>query len=372
MKILYSCLSKSWGGMEMYTLTAVRQLLRRNHHVELLCASGSRLYREAARSGITAHRVLGSVYFNPVFIAKTAMMIRNNAYEVIHTQSSKDLWLLVPALTLAKSNIPLLLTKQVGSYITKKDFLHRWIYNRVTYALGISEVIRKNLLDTCPLPEEKVKLLPNGIDVRLFDPSRGNREKVRKEFGFKDDEIVLGMMARFSPGKGHEEFLYAARVLNGQYPNLRFLIVGEASRGENHYAAAVKNLARDYRLSNVIFTGFRSDTVDVLSALDIFVFPSHAEAFGIALAEAMAMAKPSVCARADGVMDIAVDGVTSLMFERKNGQDLVEKLHPLIRNRNLREQFGRAARTRIVERFDIEILTDAVIEIYTEALRTAG
>jgi glycosyltransferase involved in cell wall biosynthesis len=149
------------------------------------------------------------------------------------------------------------------------------------------------------------------------------------------------------------------------------MIVGEASRGEDRYAASVRKLAQDYQLSNVIFTGYRSDTVDVLSAIDIFVFPSHAEAFGIALAEAMAMGKPSVCARADGVIDIAVDGVTSLMFEKKNGEDLVEKLQPLIRNRDLRKRLGTAARARIMERFDIEILTDAVINIYHEALRGA-
>jgi len=125
------------------------------------------------------------------------------------------------------------------------------------------------------------------------------------------------MMARFSPGKGHEEFLFAAKELNKNFTNLKFLIVGEPSRGENDYAEAIKKLASDYKLSNLIFTGFRSDTPEVLSAMDIFVFPSHAEAFGIALAEAMSMGKPSVCSNAEGVLDIAVDGVTSLFFEIK-------------------------------------------------------
>ena len=60
-------------------------------------------------------------------------------------------------------------------------------------------------------------------------------------------------------------------------------------------------------------------------ALDIFVFPSHAESFGIALAEAMAVGKPSVCSNAEGVLDIAVDGETSLLFENKNAEDLTKK-----------------------------------------------
>ena len=59
-------------------------------------------------------------------------------------------------------------------------------------------------------------------------------------------------------------------------------------------------------------------------------FHSHAEAFGIALIEAMAMEKPSVCSDADGVPDIAVENETSYMFSVRNGNDLTEKLEQLI------------------------------------------
>ena len=57
MKILYSCLSKSWGGMEMVTLTGMKQLLRHNIRVELLCADDSRLQIEANNLGIIIHSI---------------------------------------------------------------------------------------------------------------------------------------------------------------------------------------------------------------------------------------------------------------------------------------------------------------------------
>lgn len=112
------------------------------------------------------------------------------------------------------------------------------------------------------------------------------------------------------------------------------------------------------------FTGFRSDTPEVLAAMDIFVFPSHAEAFGIALVEAMAMGKPSVCANADGVLDIAVEGSTSFLFENRNTNDLIKKLAILIESPDLRKRFSIDSRNRAVENFDIEKLTDDVIHIY--------
>jgi glycosyltransferase involved in cell wall biosynthesis len=368
MKVLYSCLSKSWGGMEMFTLSAIKQLQKRQIHVELLCISESRIHIEANNIGMIIHPVKASGYFHPYSILRLASIISRGEYDLIHTQASKDLWLIVPALKLLRSKTPLVLTKQVGSAIIKKDKFHKWIYERLTMVLAISRVIKKNLLETCPLEEDKVRLLHNGIDTDKFNPEKISGSKVREEFGIRETEIVIGMLARFSPGKGHEEFLTAAGKLNLKYPNLKYLIVGEASHGENAYADLIKQQAAKANLSNAIFTGFRNDTPEVIAAMDIFVFPSHGEAFGIALTEAMAMAKPSVCSNSDGVLDIALDKETSFLFENKNSDDLTNKIELLINSPGLRAQFGTAARKRAIDNFDLNVLTEKVLKIYDELL----
>lgn len=364
MKILYSCLSKSWGGMEMITLIFIRKLIERNYQVELLCVEESRMQIEANNLGIIIHPVKASGYFHPFTIFKIAALIKNNGYNLIHTQASKDLWLLVPALKMASSKISLFLTKQMGSFIVKKDFLHRFLYKRLTLAFAISTIIKNNLIETTPLPAEKIKLLYNAVDVKKFDPAKVDRNKIRKEFNISDEEILIGMIARFSPGKGHEEFLQSAKTLSSKYKNLKFIIVGEASRGEDEYANSIKRLAENLGTNNIIFAGFRSDTPDVLSAFDIFIFPSHAEAFGIALIEAMAMERASVCANAEGVLDIAVDGQTNLLFQNRNAEDLADKTELLIKDENKRLQMGKAARQRVIEKFEIEIIMDRTIEFY--------
>lgn len=352
----------------MFTLTAVKQLHKKNIQAELVCIKESRIHIEANNRGIITHPIKASGYIHLFSILKLASLMSRGGYNVIHTQASKDLWLLVPALKIFSSKVPLILTKQIGSGIEKKDAFHKWIYKRVTFALAISNVIKKNLLETCPLDEGKVILLHNGIDTARFNPDEVNKEKVRKELGIKESELAVGMLARFSPGKGHEEFLYAAHELNSKYGNLKFIVVGEASRGENAYEESIKKSVQDYELNNVIFTGYRSDTPEVLAAMDIFIFPSHSEAFGIALTEAMAMCKPSVCSNSDGVLDIAVDNETSLLFENRNGNDLVDKVSQLIDLPEKRLKLGKAARKRAVETFDLEILTQRVIEIYNEAV----
>jgi len=353
----------------MFTLQAISQLLKRDIETEVLCYPESRIYSEALKLNFKVHTIKASGYFHPREIIKLNKILRMGAFDLIHTQASKDLWVIVPALKLASSKIPLLMTKQVGSFIVKKDKLHKWIYNRVTLALAISRVIKKNLVDTCPLSEDKIELLHNGVDTKKFHPEIISKDKVRNEFSISKNEIVIGMLARFSWGKGHEEFLFAAKELLPKYSNLKFMIVGEPSRGEDEYAAKIKNLTKEYGIENkIIFAGFRKDTPEVLAAMDIFAFPSHSEAFGIALAEALSMGIPSVCSDSDGVLDIAVNGVTSYLFQKQNGKDLADKIEMLIKSPETRKIFGEASRKRAVDNFDIELLTDKVINIYNRLL----
>lgn len=368
MKIFYSCLSKSWGGMEMITLTFIRKLLERNIHVELLCIEESRMQIEANNLGLIIHPVKASGYVHPFTTLKIASLIKKNKYDLVHTQASKDLWMVVPALKIAQSKIPLFITKHLGSFIVKKDFMHRFLYDRVTKAFAISNVIKNNLVDTTPLQPDKIVLLYNGVDVSKFDPAVAKRESIREEFEIGEQDISIGMIARFSPGKGHEEFLQSAKYLSLKFSNLKFIIVGEASRGEEEYANSIKRLAEKLDIKNVFFAGFRNDTPDVLSAMDIFIFPSHAEAFGIALIEAMAMEKASVCANADGVLDIAVDGKINLLFQNKNADDLAAKTEQLIIDGNKRLLMGKAARERVLKMFDIEIITDKSIQFYNQSI----
>lgn len=370
MKILISCLSKSWGGLEMFSVTSALQLMKRGFDVKMIAYPDSDVYKDCVNKNVEVHKVKAGSYFHPVEILKLAKFIKKNKFDVIHTQYSKDLWTLVPALQFAGSNCPLFLTKQMGSFIVKKDFLHKALYNRVNNVFAISNIIKTNLLDTCPLTPDKIKLLHNGVDTANYAPQFFDGKPVRKEFNVSDNELAIGMLARLSPGKGHEEFLFSAKKLIAENKNLKFLVIGGASAGEDEYAGKIKSAAAEMGIAdNVIFTGFRKDIPNLLSALDIFVFPSHSEAFGIALVEAMSMAKPCVGTKSDGVLDIIVDSETGYFFEKNNVDELTEKIGLLINSKEKRIDFGNKARERAVSKFDIEVLTDKVIKYYKEVIQ---
>jgi glycosyltransferase involved in cell wall biosynthesis len=369
MKILYSCLSRSWGGLEMRTIQGAQQLLKRNVSTEILCYPNSKIHKEAKALGLITHTLKASGYIHPLQVVKLSSLLKENNYDVVHTQASKDLWMLVPALQLISLQIPLILTKRVGSFIVKKDFLHRWLYSRLTCIIAISREIKQNVIDTCPIPEEKVQLIYNGVDLEKFDPDKADCKRIKKEFNIKEDEIVIGMLARFSPGKGHEEFLAAGKELLKSYHNLRFIIIGEPSAGEEEYAGKIKSMVNDYNIADkAVFTGFRTDIPDLLSAMDIFTFPSHSEAFGNALIEAMAMGKPSVCSNSAGVPEIAIEGKTGYFFKKQDADDLAKKLGLLIDSPHNRKAFGDAARYHVKQNFDLNRVTDKILAIYYDAL----
>lgn len=370
MKVLISCFSKSWGGLEMRTVQSAEELLKQNIKTEILCYPGSKIHSESLDKKIKVQTFKAAGYFHLLIILKLSKLLKAKGFDLIHTQYSKDLWVIVPALNLLKNYIPLILTKRLGSFVSKKDFLHKWIYNRVDKIIAISSVIKKNVLETCPVDENKISLIYNGVETEKYSVSEKERMKIRKEFDVKDDEILVGMTGRFTFGKGHEEFIDAAKNLTRNFNKLKFIIVGEASAGEKEYQERIHNLAGELvKSKKLIFTGYRQDIPSILSAIDIYVLPSHSEAFGVALIEAMAAGKPCISSNTDGVLDIITDNKNGLMFRSKDGKDLEDKIEKLVNDPTLRIRLAENAQRTVNVNFNLKNQTQKNINLYKELIK---
>jgi glycosyltransferase involved in cell wall biosynthesis len=195
----------------------------------------------------------------------------------------------------------------------------------------------------------------------------------RKQFGFAEDDVVIGFVGRFSPGKGHEDLLHAAASLRDDGLTFRVLVTGEASYGEERYEDSIREMCRSLGLGAiVIFAGFRSDIPHVMGSFDILAFPSHAESFGLVLIEAMAMELPVVSTNCDGVLDIVVDGGTGLYVHPRNPTELAAALKRLIRDPLLRAKMGKAGRQRVLQLFDQTKQIDTLENLYSALLKHPG
>jgi glycosyltransferase involved in cell wall biosynthesis len=261
------------------------------------------------------------------------------------------------------------LSKRVGSAITKKDFFHRLTHRHISRVLAISEAIHANVLATLPVDPGRVVTLHDAVDTDEFSPGPGDRPAIKGSFGFSKDSLLVGFVGRFSPGKGHEELLQAAALLKPDFPEVRYLVVGEASFGEEKYAGKIRELALTLGVADVLkFAGFRKDIPQVMRGFDLFAFPSHAESFGVVLIEAMAVGLPAVSTNCDGVLDIMVEGETGFMVPPKNADALARALRGLLEDSATRARMGFAARRRVVELFDQQKQIDGLEQIYADVL----
>ena len=370
-RILQVCSSLAWGGTEMHVPILSGKLRDRGHDVRLVLHPKGSIAGEARERGFTVETVPIGGYVNPLSTCALRRCIRRFRPVVLHLHLSRDLWQAVPAARLAGFDGPLLLTKHVGSYVTKKDPLHRWLYRRVSRVITVSETLNRNVRETCPVPPDRVVTVHPALDLERFDPARYDREDTRRSLGIASEALLVGTVGRVSPGKGFEEFLQAARMLRDRHPemSLRFVVVGEASYGEEAYHDGIVRQARELGLDEtVLFTGFRRDIPALLNAMDVFIFPSRAEGFGATVIEAMAMGVACVSTRSDGTLDTVEDGETGLVFQGGDAVGLARSVESLLMDERLRARIAETGRARARARFNLDAMTNRVEALYAASM----
>jgi glycosyltransferase involved in cell wall biosynthesis len=363
LNILLSCGSYSWGGLEMVALESTLKLLERGLAVKLLCSVDSMLCNKAMELGIETLPYFSNNRKIPLTIMKLKKYLKNTETDIIHSHHSHDLWVLTPALGTAGSSPKLFLTKHVASGVKKKDLFHKQLYNRVDGVFAVSGYIKKSVVNTTPVPENKVHVLPNGVNLSRFNRHKYNRNEILRSLSIPADRTIAGLVGRITPGKGHMELIEAAKLLNIKFPEkLIFVLVGSSGKGEELYEQNIRMLAAG--IHNILFTGQTEEPQKLMSIMDILAFPSHDESFGRVVTEAMAMEIPVAASGYAGVLDIISDGITGMLFKPKDPQSLANALERLITDEPLRKQLAAAGRKLVEEKFTDDIITEKLIEFY--------
>lgn len=361
------CSSRSWGGLEMHVAVLSRWLAEEGHRVEIWCAPGSPLEAEALRLGLTTVPFRPAGYLDLFSSLRLFHQLRKRRVELLHAHYARDLWNIAPVVHLAR-RWPLVFIKHIGTGKPKRDPLHRWIYAAVDRIVAISRVIEENLLATHPVERDRVCIVHHGVDTRTFTFRPEARSLVRVEWGVRDGELLIGSIGRLQSGKGHLEFLDMAAAISARHAQVRFVIVGEATRGEEERARPIYERLHSLQLKDrVTMAGFRSDIPEVLAAMDIFAFPSRAEAFGLVLIEAMAIGRAVVSTRCDGVLDIIEEERNGLLFEPGQTADLTRQVERLIEDEMLRFRLGRSALETVEHKFTRSTMLTRLYAVYERA-----
>lgn len=206
---------------------------------------------------------------------------------------------------------------------------------------------------------EKVKVVYTGIDLEYFAAPL-SRDDARKEFDFKDNELIIGIVGLLVPIKGHRELFRALAQLKGiSQRRYRCLVVGDGPDKEY-----LKDMALELGIEKeVVFSGFSNNVPRLLAGIDVLAVPSHTEASSRVVLEAGAMGIPSVGTRIGGIPEMIEEGVTGLLVPLGDIEAFVDALLQL-EDEKLRSKMGEQAKIRVYETFCNKKITAQVENMY--------
>lgn len=249
--------------------------------------------------------------------------------------------------------------------------LTRFAMRHADALIGVSPFVAESAISK-GYPRHKVHYVLNSLEAHRWDPTIDGGG-VRQEFGIARDVPVLAIISRLFPWKGHSELLKALRQVKEQGYDFKLLLVGEddprATPGQRSYMAELKQLAQSLNLADrVIFTGFRKDIAQILSASDVFAMPSFEEPCAVAYLEAMAMRKPVVALESGGTPRLIDHGKAGLLSTPYDVEQLAANIITLLQNPESRVQMGTYARERVEEYFTPTRMADDVLQVYSKLL----
>jgi glycosyltransferase involved in cell wall biosynthesis len=224
---------------------------------------------------------------------------------------------------------------------------------------------------------QKLKFLGNGIDLTLFDPERvsaADELRCRQELGIAPDAPVVGFVGRLAARrKGFRDFLAAAKAIAAQWPQVRFLIAGDADSGKPD--AVEPSAAANYGIAHrCVFLGLRNyDEMPLFYKLmNVLVLPSLFEGVPRAVMEASAMGTPSVVTDVKGNREAVEHGRNGLLVPLGDVRALTLAVLSILRERNTAQRMGNEARHMAAERFDEQLVFQRVKAEYRRLLLEKG
>jgi glycosyltransferase involved in cell wall biosynthesis len=169
--------------------------------------------------------------------------------------------------------------------------------------------------------------------------------------------------------KGVGELVQAFRKLAAVHPDAALRIMGHSDEKErDHY----RRLAGDAGRLEFVPPGWIEDVGEQVRGCLALVNAAHFEAMGRVHLEAMACSKPVIATRTNGARDYIVDGVTGLLCEIRNPEDLAAKLKLVWEDRKLAERLGRAGRELLEREHGGQRYTEQLLEMLDAVVRPSG
>ncbi|MCX6056663.1 MAG: glycosyltransferase family 4 protein [Chloroflexi bacterium] len=292
-------------------------------------------------------------------------LIRREKIDVIETFTHDSNMLGLPIAWLAR--VPVRIATHHGvieGFPLWRERLHAWMVNHniAQMLVAVSERMHQiALLEG--VKAERISVIQNGIQPMPFEGE--HRLEVRKDAGIGADDPFLLSVGRLVHVKAHEVLVSAMPAVLKEFPNAKVGICGDGVlRGD--LEAQIKSLGLE---GAVKLFGEQNNVAKFLSSADVFILPSRSEGLPIALLEAMSAGLPVIATKLEGVGEVVLEGVHGLFAPVDNPEALAEVILKLLRDQDLREHIGAAAKQHVNESYSLDRMGKQYLNLIFTLLR---
>lgn len=374
-RILQISSARTFGGGERHLADLALALQARGHTVAAALAPASPLLEEM--SALPPEHLFTLPLRNALDIdsaLRLAHFIREKRIEIVHAHRARDYTLAAMAVARAARarHLPRARFVVTRHVLFPLGRIHTLTLRRVARVIAVSAEVGRALGGQRLFSEDKLRIVPNGVDVNRFECVLRNfdRDAYRRTLPARAP-LLVGTIGELSEVKGQADFVRAASLVvrHSRVP-VDFLIIGaDSSKTKRNRAALESLIAAENLEARVHLLGHRADVAQLLAALDLFVSTSRSEAFGLAMVEAMACGVPIIATATRGACTIVDDGVTGRLVPIGDEAALAKAILTVLEDTRQRALFGKRAREQARALWSLERMVDETERIYEDALQ---
>jgi glycosyltransferase involved in cell wall biosynthesis len=330
--------------------------------VFLACTNHAQIKQKAVDNNIKVFTLpfRGNADFKTLFGIKK--IIQENQIDIVNTHSGKDTW--VGGLAAKLAGVKFIRTRHLSNPI--KSSRSNFINELADYIFTTGESVRLDMINNNRIKPEKIQSIPTGIDADIYDSNNFNRQTCRDLFQFKDDQIVIGIIAVLRQFKRHDHFLIMVRnvIDNNPEKNIHFVMAGDGPQRES-----LTNMINDLGLqSHVSMLGHVSNVPELLQALDMFVLTSDSgEGVPQSVMQALLMKTAVVSTSAGSTKDLYHDN-NFILIDKDSQKELNVACNKLVNNQDFRDQYANNSRSYVLDNFSKVRMTEKIMKVYSSLM----
>ena len=326
MKIVQILPELNEGGVERGVMELSRELVKKGFE-SIVISHGGKLVPLIGHDGglhVKLDVCSKNIFTVPWRIFQLYKTLKKINPNVLHVRSRVPAWIVFFANKVLK--LPVISTvhgfNSVSSYSA--------IMTKSLHVICVSNAIKSYIMQHYAIPEEKITVIPRGVDLDKFNPKKLNHAFIlefKSQFNLQD-KWLISAVGRITQLKDLETFIKAIAILKEKFPNVVGLIVGGVRKDKQKYFESLKNLVESLHVKeNICFCGSSDNITEIYALSDVIVSSSKKpESFGRSVAEAIAMNTPVVATGHGGVLDIIQEDIHGYFTKIGDAQDLAEKI----------------------------------------------